>query len=73
MYVSTNIFTPIRKGETMKVDDIELELKIEATNNTLTAEEWEAIDNSPEKIKFREKLQAIIDKIADRKPEDESK
>ena len=64
---------PIRKGETMKVDDIELELKIEATNNTLTAEEWEAIDNSPEKIKFREKLQAIIDKIADRKPEDESK
>ena len=57
----------------MKVDDIELELKIKATNNTLTAEEWEAIDNSPEKIKFREKLQAIIDKIADRKPEDESK
>ena len=57
----------------MKVDDIELELKIEATNNTLTAEELEAIDNSPEKIKFREKLQAIIDKIADRKPENESK
>ena len=46
----------------MKVDDIELELKIEATNNTLTAEEWEAIDNSLEKIKFRKNSRQLLTK-----------
>jgi len=74
MHVSTNAFSANKKRKkTMKVNDIELEPGIEATNNTLTAEEWESIDNSPKKITFRKKLQTIIDKIADRKPEDESK